>query len=138
MGYWDGTQGRVCAIFRKDRNTDEGAAFTAELITGRIVPGNQDGSYKLFHGVGFQNSYSDPTSDSLGVLKYLIDFDDPQLRNYSASLITISDTTDMKKFTTMLGRHVHLYLSDTSQSQSKILLGEFFIHYRERMRKEGR
>lgn len=139
MGIWTGTQGKIIACFRRDTNTDDGATITSELLTGRIVPGNQDGGYKFFHALGFQNAYSDPTSDSLATLKYLIDFDDPQIRSYVGSLITIpSQTADFKKLPTMQGKHIHLYISDTSQSQSKVLLGEFFVHFRERFRKESR
>lgn len=138
LGYWNGTVGKIASLFRRDTNRDNGVLITSEYITGRIVPGNEDGGYKLFHGIGFDNAYQDPTSDALATLKYLIDFDDPHLRSYAGSLITISDSTDLKKFPTMLGRHIHLYCTDTSESQSKILLAEYFIHYRERFRKEGR
>lgn len=139
MGIWTGTQGKVLSLFRKDTNTDDGATITSEIMTGRLVPGQEDGGYKLFHALGFQNNYSDPTSDSNATLKYLLDFDDPQIRSYASSLVTITDTAvDFKKFPSMSGKHMHLYITDTSQSQSKILLGEFFIHFRERFRKDSR
>lgn len=138
LGYFDGTEGKVKTLFRRDKNQDDSTTIVSELITGRIVPGADTGGFKLFQGIGFANSYSDPTSDSLATLKYLIDFDDPHLRSYTGSLVTISEAEDLKKFPTMLGRHIHLYLTDSSQSQTKILLGEFFIHWRERMRREGR
>ena len=139
MGFWTGTEGKVVALFRKDKNTDEGSAFTASWMTDRLCPGSNDGGYKMFQNIGFQNSYSDPTSDGLTTLKYLMDFDDPHIRSYSGSLITIAaQARDVKALTTSLGRHIHLYGEDTSQSQSKVLLGEFFIHFRERYRRGGR
>lgn len=138
MGYWSGTEGKIRTCFRRDKNQDDSTDITAEMLTGRIVPGLPGGGYKLFTGIGFQNSYSDPTADSLATIKYLKDFDDPHLRSFSGSLITISGATDIKKFPQMLARHIHLYITDTSQSQTKILLSQFFIHFRERMRREGR
>lgn len=139
IGYYNGTVGKILSAFRRDTNTDNSSAITAELITNRICPGNLDGGYKLFHHLGFHNTYSDPTSDGSGVLSYLIDYDDPHLRSYSSNLTAFNTAAlDRKKFPTMRARHIHLYLTDTSQSQSKILLSEFFIDYRERMRKEGR
>lgn len=138
LGLFDGTEGKIRTLFRRDRSLDDATVITSELITGRIAPGEKNGGYKLFQGIGFQNSYSDPTSDSLCTLKYLKDFDDPQLRSFSGSLITISGSTDIKKFPQMLAKHIHLYLTDTSQSQTKILLTEFFINYRERFRRESR
>lgn len=138
LGYWNGTEGKIRRCFDRSLSTDDGSAFVSELITGRLAPGLQNGGYKLFRGIGFQNSYSDPTADTLATLKYLIDFDDPHLRSYTGSLITISGATDIKKLPTMLGRHIHLYLTDSSSSQSKVLLSQFYIHYHERMRREGR
>lgn len=138
LGFYDGTQGKIRTCFRNDKTQDDATAITSEWITGRLVPGLQTGGFKLFHALGFQNSYSDPTADGGTTLKYLIDFDDPQLRSFSGSLITITETDDLKNFPTMLGRHIHLYGIDTSSSLTKILLGEFFIHFRERMRREGR
>lgn len=138
LGYWDGTQGKIRSCFRRDTNTDSGSAITAEWLTGRIAPGDGDGGYKYFHNLGFDNSYSDPTSDGLCTLKYLLDFDDPHLRSYAASLITFIGSTDLKVFPTAVGRHIHLYGTDTSLSQSKVLLSEFFVHYRERFTRDGR
>ena len=136
IGIWDGTQGKIIAAFRKDRNTDDGATITAEWITTRLVPGQDNGGFKLFQAIGFDTTYSDPTSDSLCTLKYLLGLEDPHLRSYTGSLITISDSTEVKKLPTMQGKFMHLYGTDTSQSQSKVLLSKFHIHYRERFRRE--
>lgn len=139
LGYWDGTNGNIRECFKHDLATDDGSPITSLMVTERIVPGNNDGGFKIFHELGFQNAYSDPTSDGLATLQYLIDFDDPNLRDYSGSISQIINTaTDTKKFTNMLGRHVHLIVTDTSASLTKILLSEFFIHYRERFRRSGR
>ncbi len=138
IGFWDGTQGKVLGAFRRDKTTDDGAVITSEVMTANLAPGNEEGGYKLFHSVGFDGTYNDPSSDSLATIKYLIDFDDPQARNYTSSLITLSGSVDFKKCTTMLGKSIHLYVTDTSASLSKILLSEFFIKYRERLRKESR
>lgn len=139
MGYWDGTQGKVATLFRRDSNTDFGSPFTATYITERLCPGNTDGGFKFFQNFGVQNSYSDMSADGNGTFAYLIDFDDPQIRSYASSLIAIGDSgRDLKRLPTMQARHIHLVGTDTSQSQSKILLGEFFIHHRERLRRGGR
>jgi hypothetical protein len=138
LGFFDGTEGGIKTIFRRDRSTDDGQSFTSVVVTDRIAPGIVNGGYKLFQALGFANSYSDPTSSGTATIKYLKDFDDPQLRSYTGSLISLSDSTDAKKFPQMLARHIHLYVEDSSQSLSKVLLSEFFIHFRERFRREGR
>jgi len=138
MGYWSGSEGKIRSCFRRDKNQDDSTDITSELITERLAPGIPGGGFKFFDAIGFQGSYSDPTSSGTATLKYLKDFDDPHLRSYAGSLVTISGSSDIKKFTQNLGRHIHLYLTDTSQSQSKILLSQFFIHYRERMARGGR
>lgn len=141
IGYWTGTVGGILSAFRRDTNTDSGAAITAEIITGRVVPGNQDGGYKMFIGLGFTGAYTDPTSDAAATLTYLLDYEDPHLRAYASNLKSFtadSASSDIKKFVDTEGRHVHIRIVDTSQSQSKILLSEFFVHYRERLRKKGR
>lgn len=138
LGFHNGTEGKIRAIMKKSLALDDATLITSELITKRIAPGERNGSFKIFHAVGFQNSYSDPTADGLGVLKYLIDFDDPHLRNYTPSLLSFIANGDMRKFSTTLARHVHLHLLDTSQSLSKILLSQFFIHYREKFRRGSR
>lgn len=139
IGYYTGSEGKIRTAFRRDKSVDDtSTAITAECITGRIVPGEDNGGYKLFSYLGFSTSYSDPTADGFGTLKYLLDFEDPQARDYQAELISFNDQTDLKIFPTGLAKHVHLYLTDRSPSQTKILLSEFFIHYRERFRREGR
>ena len=136
IGFVNPSGGGVVTGFRRDKSQDDSTAITSEILTGRICPGDQSGGYKLFHGMGFMNSYSDPTADGSGTISYVLDYDDPHLR--SPTYVTVSDTTDLKRFTTGLGRHLHLRVVDTSTSLSKLLLSEFFIHFRERFRKEGR
>jgi hypothetical protein len=134
LGYWNGTEAKVRACFRRDKNQDDSTNITAEIMTDRLIPGAQTNNYKLFSKIGFTSTYQDPTQDSNATLKYLLDFDDPHIRSYASSLITITQTGIVKQLPRMLGKYMHLYMTDTSQSQSKILLGEFFIQYRERMR----
>lgn len=137
---WRGTYGEIRSLFRRDVATDDGAAITAEILTGRIKPGIPGAGYKLFHGIGFDNTYLDPTFDGNATLKYLVDFDDAQIRNYAPQLITIAaqSSRDIKKLTTTLARHIHLHVTDTSQSPNKILLANFHVHFRERLRRQGR
>jgi hypothetical protein len=137
IGYWNGTQGLVLSAFRKDKNLDDSVGFNAEWITRRLSPGDDTGGYKLFQGIGFESSYSDPTADTSTTLKYLRDFEDPHLRSYASSLITISDTTEVKRLSQMKAKFIHLYGIDTAQSQTKILLSKFHIHYRERFQREA-
>lgn len=138
LGLWTGTEGKIRTIFRRDKATDDGAVITALIITERIRPGTEMGE-KLFHSLGFDNSYSDATADGTGTFQYLLDFDDPQIRSYTSSLKSfVSGSTDLKKFTSMQGKHIHLVLTDISQSLTKILLGEFFINFRERQRRSTR
>lgn len=138
FGIWNGTQGEIRSAFRRDSNLDDSGTITATLLTSRLAPGMENEGFKFFQRLGFMNAYSDPTSDGEATIQYLIDFDDPHLRDYSGSLIDITDTGDGKKFPQMQARHVHMLITDTSESQSKILLSEFFIHFRERFRKYGR
>lgn len=134
------TTGGLRSIFQKDKNRDDNIIITAKCLTGRLEMGdNSNEGYKYLHGIGFKNSYSDPTSDGLCTLKYLIDFDDAHIRNYTGSLVAITDNSqDIKKFPTALCRHIHLYIEDTSESQDKILLSQFFITFREKFRHQGR
>lgn len=139
IGFFSGTVGGVLSAFRKDTNTDLASPITSEIITGRIKPGNQDNGYKYFQALGFDDAYSDPTSDSNATLTYLINYPDPHLRDYASNLNSfIATAVDNKKFTTCEGKHVHLRIVDTSQSQSKVLLSEFFVVFRERTRKSKR
>lgn len=137
IGYWDGTEGKVLAAFRKDLNRDDGNLFTAEWLTNRISPGQDNGGFCLFQKIGFDSTYSDPTADTFTTLKYLKDFESPHLRTYAPQLITITDTTELKKFPRMQAKYIHLYGIDTSESQAKPLLSKFFIHFRERFRRES-
>ncbi len=133
--------GGVWSVFRYDTDQDLGADFTAELLTGRLSPGEVTGGQKMFLSLNFTEAYSDPTSDGDGQLKYLLGYADPHLRDYVPQLITISSTAedrDGKKFPNMLGPYIHLYVSDSSTSQTKVLLSEFFIYFRDRFRREGR
>lgn len=138
MGLWSGSQGEVRSIFRRDATGDNGVAITSTILTGRIAPGLATGGYKMFTELGFTNSYSDPTSDGLATLSYLMDYDDPQIRGYTGSLVSLTGSSDLKPLTVTHGRHLHLQVVDTSLSQDKILLSEFFIHFRERLRKDSR
>jgi hypothetical protein len=141
FGVWTGTAGRIWSVFRNDSNADLGVNFTADLLTSRLSPGELEGAQKMFLALGFSDAYADPTSDGNGQLKYLINYNDPHLRDWVSNLVTISTTAedrDMKKFPSMLGPFIHLYVSDTSNSQTKVLLSDFFIHFRERFRREGR
>jgi len=139
MGYYTGSAGKIRACFRKDKTQDDSTTFTAELLTGRITPGDESGAYKRVLGIGFSGSYSDLTSSGTNTLQYLLDFDDPHLRSFAGSLLTVNaSSTDYKTFPQGLCRFMHLYITDTSNSQNKILLGDCYIHYRERARREGR
>jgi len=138
--FWSGTEGKVRTAFRRDKGVDDSAtAITSTLVTGRIQPGEPDGKYRRFVGISFASSYVDPTADSSGTLKYLLDFEDPHLRSYNSSLKLFSQvTTDIKRLTEGLGRHMRLELVDTSTSTSKVLLSEFHLHYRPRFRRDNR
>lgn len=140
IGIYNGTGGQVLSAFRKDKGIDGSSdVIVSELLMGRIAPGDQSGGYKTFHRLGFSTSYSDPTSDGLATLKYLVDFEDGHLRDYLPQLISmINVDVDLKKFPITLAKHIHIYLKDESTTPGKILLGEFFIHYREKFRKQSR
>lgn len=139
MGYYSGSAGKVRGCFRKDKTQDDSTTFTAEFLTGRISPGDESGAYKRVLGIGFSNAYSDLSSSGTATQQYLLDFDDPHLRSFAASLKTVNaSSTDYKTFPEGLCRFLHLYFTDTTNSQNKLLLGDCYIHYRERARREGR
>jgi hypothetical protein len=139
IGIWDGTDGQIRSIFRKDANDDNGLPIRSEILTGKLIPGINTGGYKLFHAVGFGDEYLDASADGEGAFSYLLDLDDAHLRNYAPQLIPInSQNTDIKKLRYMQGRSIHLHLTDSSDDQNKILLQNFFLHYRERFRREKR
>ena len=137
---WNGTNGIVKEAFKKGLLTDSGNSFTSKLLTGRIQTGEADSNHERFYiGVGFDSTYSDPTSSGTCTLKYLRDYEDPHLRNYAPSLITIPTTDkDVKRFPSMQAKHIHLYVEDSSQSEDKILLSQFYITFRERLRRGAR
>lgn len=129
----------VWRMFSNFTQQDNGNNFTCKFLTGRIQPGETEGGYKAFIGLGFDSSYSDITTGSGGSLKYLLDYDDAHIRNYAGSLITITNNSrDIKKFPTTLGRFIHLYGEYSGTEKDKILLSKFNIHYRERWRRQGR
>ena len=145
--FFDGTNGKILFAFNEGLATDDGSTFTSKILTDKIIPGDNNGAFKLFQGISFPDAYVDPSWDGVGVIKYLLGFDDPAglkdatnaSRDYTSSLITISDTSDVKTFTQTRGRFIHLYISDASTATvGKILLGEFFVHFRERMRDDSR
>lgn len=134
--YYDGTEGKVRSTFRKDTALDDEAAITATILTGRVQPGRDDGGYKRFLCLQLLGEYGDITDDGNATIKYLIDFEDPHLRNFSASLKTIATTDkDQKPFPNGLARFIHLYITDTSTTINKPLLADFYIHFRERRRR---
>lgn len=138
LGYFDGTNGKVAALFRRDKTQDESTSFEALLITGRIQPGELSQG-KWFTHVGFPSSYVDPTSSGTCTIKYLLDFDEPHRRDYSASLITVpTDASEVKTLPQGRGHYIHLVISDTSTIARKPILQEFDIHFRERRRREMR
>ena len=139
LGFFNGTRGHIRSIFRRDKTQDDSSNITSTLLTNRLSFGSDNGGYKRIFGLQFTGSYGDPTSDGLCTLQYLKDFEDPHLRSFSGSLITIpSNSTDVKNVPQGLARYIHLYLVDTSASQSKVLLSELFIHFRERLRRDNR
>lgn len=135
---------RIWSIFRGDTNEDFGTPFTFKLLTGRIVPGDQTGRFKLFERLTFDNAYSDPTHAG-AVIKYLIDFDDAQIRNYQSELITVlNNDEDVKRFPQMQARHIHLYVEGESIADNDIdsgrrnIISNFTIQYRETLKRGGR
>lgn len=138
IGYYDGTEGQIVSCFRRDRTKDDSTTFTAKLLTGRITPGEDTGGYKRVKGIQFAGDYADPTSDGLATLKYIKDYDDPQLRGYVSQLITISDVTDVKRVPKGKLRFMNIEITDTSDNPDKVLLQEFTLHYSERKTREGR
>ena len=137
IGYHDGTDGEILTAFRSDKAIDDSTNFTAKLLTGRINP-TGDMNYKRFFSLDFPGAYSDPSSDGNGTIKYLLDRDDPVIQSFSTELITLSDTTDCKTLPRGKARFLHLYVEDTSTSQTKPLLSEFSVSYRSSNQREGR
>lgn len=139
IGFYDGTDGAVVGAFRSDRSTDSGTNITAEAMTGRIAPGDDDESFKLFRTITLKGDYADAAANS-GTLQYLKDIDDPHL-NYSPSdLLSFQDDTtrDRKKFTSPKARWIHLYVKDSTSNAGNIMLSDFVIEHRERYAREGR
>lgn len=129
---------RIVSTFRGDTTNDTGNPFTYKLLTGKIVVGAATGNYKLYKGLAFDTAYTDPM-DLNADIKYLIDYDDPHLRDYQSQLITIPDNgRDIKKFPRMLARHIHLYIEGESEGQTRGILSKFSIQYNERLRRGGR
>jgi hypothetical protein len=141
MLYYDGTatEGKIALLFDKDAILDDGDWIDTEVITGRCQPGEQaDGMYRRFSSLGFNSSYSDPTTRGSS-LQYLLDYEDPHLRNYQFHLKSFYHShSDEKPFTDQLGKFFHLYVRDRSSDAGSIILADFYVRYYEQKRKESR
>ena len=135
--YYTGTEGRILGAFRRDATMDDGSPVEVKILTGKLVPGNDEGGFKRVSHIQFSGAYLDPTSDGKATLSYLLDFDDPHLRSFEQGLIPIDDATDCKPLPQGRMRHMHLYINDTSSNPNKILLQELQLHYRERNNREA-
>lgn len=135
--------GYLCKLFdcaaadSRDSDGKTGATtFTAKILTQRLDP--DPGVAKLFSHLAFPTSYLDPQSATC-TLKYLLDYDDPAVRDYSASLVDVpTDATEVKTLPSGRGSWLHLEVTDTTNTKNRILLQEFYLHYRERRRREVR
>jgi hypothetical protein len=136
FGYFNGTEGKVVGFNKRGMARDDSDNVVAKFITGRIVPGEQDGSFKRIRSVEFAGAYADPTTD--GTLQYLADFDDPHLRSYPDNLKSFTANGDHQVPTEGKMRFMHLYGEDSSTEQDKIMLSDFTIHFHERAGRQSR
>lgn len=136
VAFFDGTEGKVMSINRRDMAQDDAAVVQAEWLTGRITPGDADGSFKRIHSVDFSGDYSDPTET--GTLQYLQGFEDPHIRSFITELRNFTKRGDLQvpEFGRM--KFIHLYGTDSSNVKDKVLLTDFRVNFRERFSKQGR
>lgn len=122
---------RLWSIFKSNTQNDLGTPFTFKVLTGRILAGEPNCQFKNYEKIQFSSAYSDPTSNG-ATLKYLKDFDDAQIRDYTPELYDVIDSQrDIKRFESVKAKFINLYVEGESGNEDGIILSNFFIHYRE-------
>lgn len=138
MGIDGGTNSAfILGAWRSDRSKDGASNIRAKVITDKVQPGRQDSKYKRFRHLVMEGSYLDITASG-GTIKYIKDFHDPQLRDYSTMLKTFSGNGDKKVFSEGRGRFFHLEVIDETENANNILLQNFNVYFVEKELKEGR
>lgn len=136
-GFFDGTEGDILALFKPDLATDDGTNIDAELITGRIIPGQDDSTYNWIHAVIFKGEDSDPSANG-STIKYLKDHVDPHIAYDPGDLLSFQDDGDRKKLTYPNARWIHLYIQDSTANANNKILEDFVLEFRDRKANEGR
>lgn len=123
---------------------DDSTNITASYITGRVQPDARvnnipvnPGGVKFYRFLSFESSYSDPTFNG-ATLQYIMDFDDPHLRDHAAALYDFGGSGDKKIFTKGRGRFFYLKCSDATAFSGNILLQSFVVHWVEKEDRETR
>lgn len=137
MGYFDGSEGDIISLFDPDLATDDGTNIDAELITGRIVPGDDDATYNWIHAVIFKGADADPSNNG-ATINYLRDHDDPHVSYDPGDLLSFQNDGDRKKLTYPRARWIHLYIRDNTSNGGNKILEDFVLEYRDRKSSEGR
>jgi hypothetical protein len=137
LGIDGGTNaGIIVAGFQNDLSTDDGADIDAEVITTRIVPGQQNGEFKRFRHIQFEGAVTDIASMSGGSLGYIKDTEDPHVRSYTQLALTGSG--DKKTFEQGKAKWVHLRATYSGSAQNPVLLKNFTVHFVELKNVEAR
>lgn len=139
LGFYDGTEAGVLAAFDRSASTDDGETITSTILTRRIDVGVPDGKYRRFRHLQFCGTHADPLRDGDATLQYMRDLEDPHIQGFLADLEEFANTDrDKKAFEYGKARWIHLYMVDTASSANKILLEDFYVHFNQTHKREGR
>lgn len=137
MGFYDGTEGRVLALFRRDKSRDGESPVVARWLTSRVKPGDPNSAFKRVRWVRFGEGV-DPTKNAGSTLQYLRDIDDPEDISFPDFLEEFTDDGDIKIPTKGKIEWMHLYGTDTNSPSLTPLLSEFTIGFIERNHRNNR
>ena len=126
FGIFDGTDGHIIAAHSDDVTMDDSTAVVGKALTGRILsdlPG-----IKRVESFEFDSAEDDPSSN--GSIQYLVDFADPEVRDFSADLKTLTQHGDLHKLEDSKGKYFHLYVENSDTEQGQVMLTGFTVNFR--------
>lgn len=140
IGYIDDSaEGQILMAFDRSQSTDDGENIVSTILTRRVNVGAPNGYYKRFRHLQFCGEYPDPLDDGSTTLQYLRDLEDPHIQGFLSDLEEFANTDrDKKAFTRGKAKWIHLYLVDESTTANKILLEDFYVHFKNTFKTEGR
>ncbi len=129
--------GKIVAGWNSKIGKDDSSVISATIISRKIQPGTEGNHYRFYRYLEFEGDYSDP-SDTGATIQYIMDFDDPHIRDYTSNLYDFDGDGDKKRFTKGKGRYFYLKIEDDTDISNKVLLQNFYVYFIETSQEEGR